>query len=81
MVQAIINIQEHTNRVINIVKAKYGLKDKSQAIDLIAGQYAEEILEQQLRPEYVQKIEKIDGEKTTRFKNTRELRSRCENSK
>ena len=38
MVQAIINIKESTNRILNILKAKYGLKDKSQAIDLMAQQ-------------------------------------------
>jgi len=30
MVQAIIDINERTNRILNILKAKYGLKDKSQ---------------------------------------------------
>ena len=29
MVQAIINIEDQTNRVLNIVKAKFGLKDKT----------------------------------------------------
>ena len=35
MVQAMIDISEHTNRVLNIVKAKFGLKDKSQAINVV----------------------------------------------
>tara|TARA_Y100000310_G_scaffold276920_1_gene294417 strand:+ start:1573 stop:1689 length:117 start_codon:yes stop_codon:yes gene_type:complete len=38
MVQAVININEHVNRVLNIVKAKFGLKDKSQAIDLVVNE-------------------------------------------
>ena len=59
MVQAIININEHANRVINIVKAKFGLRDKSEAIDLMAEQYEEEILEPELRPEYKDKLAKI----------------------
>jgi len=33
MVKAIVTIDDRTNRIINIVKAKYGLKDKSQAIN------------------------------------------------
>ncbi len=45
MVQAIINIDENTNRILNILKAKYGLKDKSQAIDVMAQQYEKELLE------------------------------------
>ena len=63
MVQAVINIDEHTNRVLNIVKAKFGLKDKSQAINLVVNEYEQNSLEPQLRPEYEQKIIKIVNEK------------------
>ena len=63
MVQAIINIEDHTNRVLNIVKAKFGLKDKSEAIDLMAEQYEDEILEAELRPEYIKKAKKIMKQK------------------
>lgn len=59
MVQAIINIDDHTNRVLNIVKAKYGLKDKSAAIELVTKQYEEEILGPELKPEYIEKAKKI----------------------
>jgi hypothetical protein len=59
MVQAIIDIQDHTNRILNIVKAKFGLKDKSQAIDIMAEQYEERVLEPELRPEYEKKLLKI----------------------
>ena len=59
MVQAIINIDDETNRVLNIVKAKFGLKDKSEAIDMMAEQYEESILEPELRPEYIEKAKKI----------------------
>ena len=69
MVQAIINIKESTNRILNILKAKYGLKDKSQAIDLMAKQYGEEILEPELRPEYIKKAKKIMKEKPIRVVN------------
>jgi hypothetical protein len=59
MVQAVINIDENTNRVLNIVKAKFGLKDKSQAINIVVNEYEENFLEPQLRPEYVNKLNKI----------------------
>ena len=74
MVQAMINITEHANRVLNIIKAKYGLKDKSEAIDLVVNGYEESILEPELRPEYIQKLEKIEKEKGIPFKNIIELR-------
>jgi len=59
MVQAMININENSNRVLNIVKAKYGLKDKSEAIDLVVGEYEQTFLEPELRPYYKKKIQKI----------------------
>jgi len=74
MVQAIINIKEKTNRVLNILKAKYGLKDKSQAIDLMAKEYEQEILEPELRPEYIEKAKKIMKEKPVRVGTPKDLR-------
>ncbi len=68
MVQAIINISEKTNRVLNILKAKYGLKDKSQAIDKMANEYEVEILEPELRPEFIERMKKIEKEKTVKVK-------------
>ena len=59
MVQAMININERTNRVLNIVKAKFGLKDKSEAINLVVGEYEGTFLEPELRPEYKKKLQKI----------------------
>lgn len=56
MVQAMINIDERANRVLNIVKAKYGLRDKSEAINIVVEEYEENFLEPELRPEYKKKI-------------------------
>ena len=74
MVQNIIQINEREDRVLNIVKAKYGLKNKSQAVALIAKVYEEKFLEPQLRPEYVEKLGKIEKEKGIHFKSISELR-------
>jgi hypothetical protein len=63
MVQAVINIDENTNRVLNIVKAKFGLKDKSQAINLVVNEYEQTSLEPELRPEYKVKLTKIISSK------------------
>lgn len=59
MVQAVINIDERTNRILNIIKAKYGLKDKSAAINRMAAEYEEEILEPELKPEFIEKAKEI----------------------
>lgn len=63
MVQAIINVNERTNQVLNIVKAKYNLRDKSEAINVMAEKYEENILEPELRPEYIKKAKRIMKEK------------------
>jgi hypothetical protein len=57
MVKSLIDLTERESRIINIVKAKYGLKDKSQALSIILKRYEECELEPQLRPEFVDEIE------------------------
>lgn len=79
MVQAIINISDHANRILNIVKAKYGLRDKSEAIDMMASKYEENILELELRPEYVEKAFKIHKQPSIKVGTTNSLRKRYEN--
>ncbi|VVB67721.1 Uncharacterised protein [Candidatus Norongarragalina meridionalis] len=64
MVYAVVNITEEANRVLNIVKAKYGLRDKSQAICQMAQEYDDKLLEPELRPEYVKKAKRIMREKS-----------------
>ena len=74
MVQSIIQIDEREDRVLNIVKAKYGLRNKSQAVALIAKVYEEKFLEPQLKPAYLEKLSKIEKEKGIPFKSISELR-------
>jgi len=81
MVQAVINIQEQTNRILNIVKAKYGLKDKSAAIELVVSEYEENFLEPELRPEYIEKIENLEKRgKFKRYKSLKSLRKEIEHA-
>jgi len=78
MVKAIIEIPEEANRVLNIVKAKYGLKDKSEAITIVVEQYGEEMLEPELRPEFVKEMGKIQKQKVIRIGTVKNLRKRYE---
>jgi len=66
MVQNIIEIGDREDRVLNIVKAKFGLKNKSEAVALITVAYEESFLEPELRPEYLQKLERIKKGKHSR---------------
>ena len=76
MVQALVNVSEKTNRVLNILKAKYGLKDKSDAIDLMAELYEKELMEPGLRLEYIKKAEGIMKEKAVKVGSVAEMRKR-----
>ena len=64
-----------------MVKAKYGLKDKSEAINYVVEVFEENFLEPELRPEYVEKIKHIEKKgKFREFKNIAELRKLVENA-
>ncbi len=69
MVKAIVNIDEHANRILNIVKAKENLKDKSDAINLILNIYGKEMLESELRPEFINELLKAQNQETIKIDN------------
>jgi len=68
MVSALIKLDENINRVLNIIKARYGLRDKGEAIELVVNKYIEEEGEPDLKPEFIEKIEKIEKQKSIRIK-------------
>ena len=68
MVKAMIEIDSEINQVLNIIKAQYALKDKSEAIEKIVEIYVDEIMEPELKPDYIEKIKKIKKEKSIKVK-------------
>lgn len=74
MVQNIIELGEREDRILNIVKAKFGLKNKSAAVAFITQTYEESFLEPELRPEYLEKLQKIRKGKYFKFNSIDELR-------
>ena len=71
MVQAMIQISNEANQILNIVKAKYALKDKSHAIEKVILGFGENFLEPQLRPEFIQKMIERQKEDTVKVKDFR----------
>ncbi len=71
MVQAIVNLNERENRILNIVKGKFGLRNKSEAISLVINEYERELLEPELRPEFIEKMRKREKEPTVKVKDFR----------
>lgn len=60
MVQALVELDENANRILNIIKAKFGLKDKSEAIKAIIQYYVENEADPELRPEFIERIKKAE---------------------
>jgi hypothetical protein len=60
MVKNVIPLNERESRIINSVKSKYGLKDKSQALNIILKRYEEYALEPQFKPEFVKEVEETE---------------------
>ena len=50
MVQNIVKLSEKENRIINMVKARHGMKNKNQALGLIIQTYARSFMPSALRP-------------------------------
>jgi hypothetical protein len=50
MAQAIVKFGEHEDRILTIVKGKYGFRNKSQAVNFVINKFEEELLEPELRP-------------------------------
>ena len=81
MVQAIINIGEFEDRILTIVKGKFGLKTKSEAVNFVIDKFEEELLEPELRPEYIKKLNKIEKEASfKKYKSISELKKDIENA-
>lgn len=65
-----ITVNEYTNKVLGVVKEKFGLKDKAKALDKFAEMYGDEFVEKELNEDLLKKmIEDCEGwEKKYRFK-------------
>lgn len=62
MVLARMELNSYTNKVLNVVKAKYELKSKSEALNKFAEMYGDEVVEPEVKEEFVKKILKIHEE-------------------
>ena len=51
-----VKINEYTNRVLGVLKEKYGLKDKGQALDKFADIYGEEFVDKEVKEEVIRDV-------------------------
>ncbi|VVB65806.1 Uncharacterised protein [Candidatus Gugararchaeum adminiculabundum] len=60
MVFARVTLDDYANRVLNVVKAKFGLRDKSEAINKFVEIYGDELVEREASDAYVKKLLTIE---------------------
>lgn len=75
-IQAMIEIPTEVNHILNIVKARYNLKDKSEAITKVVTEYGMELLEPELRPEFIEKMKSVGKEKAITIGSLEEFKKR-----
>lgn len=76
-----INLPKEVNQILNIVKAKYNLNTKSEAITKVVEDYGTKLLEPELKPEFVEKINNIERKGDfSKFGSMEELKKSLENA-
>jgi len=59
MISARLTINEYTNKVLNVIKAQFDLKDKSEALNRFVKMFGEEIVEKEPKEEYIKELLEI----------------------
>ncbi|MBS3166386.1 DUF2683 family protein [Candidatus Woesearchaeota archaeon] len=60
MVYARITLDEYANRVLNVIKAKFDLRNKSEAINKFIDMFGDDLVEKEAKDEYLKKIIEIE---------------------
>ena len=58
MVQAYVDLDDLSNRAVNVVKARFGLRDKSEALNALIHEYADRLMEPQFKPSFAESVRK-----------------------
>ena len=77
-----LKANDYTSRVLGVVKEKFGLRDRSEALDRFVDLYGEDFVDKEVKEEYVKKILEIDERHTRKYglraRTTAEIRKRIE---
>ncbi|MBI4141136.1 DUF2683 family protein [Candidatus Woesearchaeota archaeon] len=57
-----ITINEYANRVLGVIKEKFGLKDKGEALNKFADMYGEEYVDAEVKEDVLRNILRMDDE-------------------
>ncbi|MEK6823480.1 MAG: hypothetical protein AABY06_00445 [Nanoarchaeota archaeon] len=81
-ISARLELSEYANRVLAVIKAKYGLNDKSEALNKMAEIFGGDFVEKQANENYVKKVISIANSHSKKYGNRKmslqELNKLCE---
>jgi len=81
-ISARIELNEYANKVINMIKIKFGLKDKSEALNKFIELYGEDVVENEASEEYAKKVIEIANNHLKKYSHRKmtlqELNKLCE---
>ncbi len=55
-----LKVSDYASRVLGVIKEKYGLRDKGQALEKFTEVYGDEFVEREVSEEYVKKLLRIE---------------------
>ena len=68
-ISARVELNDYANRVLGIIKIKFGLKDKSEALNKFIELYGEDIMEKEATEEYAKKVIEISKNHLKKYGN------------
>lgn len=76
-----LHVKKYTSRVLGVIKEKFDLKDKSEAMDKFVELYGEEFIDREVKDEVILEVIKSCEQHTKKYPNRRmsdeELKELC----
>ncbi len=64
-----LRVSAYASRVLGVIKEKFGLKDKSEAMNKFAEMFGDEFIEKETKDEYIKKLIEIEKRHFEKYKN------------
>lgn len=64
-----LRVSEYASRVLGVIKEKFGLKDKSEAMNKFAEMFGDEFIEKEAKEEYIKKLIEIEKRHLEKYGN------------
>jgi hypothetical protein len=71
LISARVELNDYTNRVLGVIKIKFGLKNKSEALNKFIELYGDDVIEKEVSDEYLKKVIAISEDHLKKHKNRR----------